>query len=139
MAARKKAAKKTATKRAPSTKYTMPEGFTLPASANVPNWEMEKKPVLAGTLIAVKEVKLKKPQNGKKTTRVATIRDGESGSLVQVWESGWLHGFFDEVQEGAEVHLIFRGFGEKQKGKNPARIIEAGFINPEGGKRSKKR
>ena len=111
----------------PSVDDSIPEGFTMPASAQVPNWDYEKKKVLQGDLVSVKVITKKKPRKGEsKTTRLMIVRE-ESGNLLQVWESASLHGLFDEVKKGNSLYIRFDGYGEKIKGRMPMKMFTAAY------------
>jgi len=111
----------------PSVDDSIPEGFTMPASAQVPNWDYEKKKVLQGDLVSVKTITKKKPRKGEsKTTRLMIVRE-QSGNLLQVWESASLHGLFDEVKKGNSLYIRFDGYGEKIKGRMPMKMFTAAY------------
>lgn len=130
MAAKKKA--KAAPKRnrsQPKISVAIPEGFQMPASAQVPNWDYEKQKVLQGDAVSMRVIKKKKPRKGEApTTRLLTVRD-EDGNLHQVWESAGLRGLFDEVLQGGEVFIRYDGLGAKQKGKNQMKVFVTGYNN----------
>lgn len=111
----------------PFTSGDIPEGFTMPASAQVPNWDFDKKKILQGVIVNVKTITKKKPRKGEsKTTRLMIVRE-EGGNLLQVWESAALHGLFDETKKGYAVWIRFDGLGEKIKGRMPMKLFTTAY------------
>lgn len=111
----------------PSMDDSIPEGFTMPASANVPNWDFEKKKVLQGDLVNIKIITKKKVRKGEsKTTRLMVVRE-ENGNLLQVWESATLKGLFEEAKKGNQLYIRFDGHGEKVKGRMPMKLFTTAY------------
>ena len=141
MAIKKKtAAKKTS--RAPVVATGIPAGFTLPASAQVPNWDFEKQKTLQGEVVSIKTINIKKPMKGQEpTTQLMTVRD-DKDNLLGVWKSGWLNGLFSEVVPGSVVFIRYDGLGPKIKGRNQAKMftsaIQDGSPRNDGAKPAKK-
>lgn len=140
MAAKKKAAKKIPIVRriapnkkrgksfAPSTSGDIPEGFQMPATAQVPNWDFEKQKILQGEVIQIKLITKKKVRVGeKKTTHLMVVREKETQKLLQVWESAALSGLFEEVKKGWDVYLRFDGYGDKVKGRMPMKLFTSAY------------
>lgn len=126
MARKKTAVKPSKKSMVPDTSQgDIPEGFTMPATAQVPNWDFEKKKVLRGVLVNIKVVKTPKNKN-KKTSQLMVVRE-ESGNLLQVWESAALEGLFSEVKKGYSVFIRFDGYGEKVKGRNPMKLFTTAY------------
>lgn len=108
--AKKTAAKKPARNLAPKVNHGIPEGFTMPASAQIPTWDFEKNSTIQGEVVSIREV-VTKPRKGEKKggkTRIMAIKT-ESGSLFAVWESAALRSLFDEVAIGGQVFIRFEG------------------------------
>ena len=115
---------------APKVVQEIPEGFVMPATAQVPNWDFEKRQLLQGTIINIKLITKKKVRKGeKKTTRLIHVRE-DGGNLLQVWESAALTGLFDEAKKGAEVFIRFDGHGPKVKGRMPMKLFATAYRNP---------
>jgi len=111
----------------PSVSDAIPDGYTMPASAQVPNWDFEKKKTLVGDLVSIKIVTKKKVRKGeKKTTRLMIVRE-ENGNLLQVWESKALEGLFDEAKKGRGLYLRFDGYAKKEKGRMPMKLFTTAF------------
>lgn len=112
----------------PKTHGGVPDGFQLPATANVPNWDFEKHNVLQGDVVQIKNITLKNAKKGqKKTTRLMIVREDDTGKLLQVWESTGLSGLFEEVKKDYAVYIEYSGLGPKVKGKNQMRLFETGY------------
>jgi hypothetical protein len=108
----------------------MPEGFVMPAGAQVPNWDYEKQKVLRGVIVQIKTITKKKPRKGEKPkTRLMVIRENDTEKLYQVWESAGNVGLFDEAKQGAEVFIRYDGLGAKVKGKNQMRLFTTGYAS----------
>lgn len=128
MAARKKVKKvrKETSSFAPKVQHDIPEGFVMPAGAQVPNWNFEKQKILKGTVVNIKMVKTPKNKN-RKITRLMVIREDGTEKLLQFWESAALVGLFDEAKPGFAVYLSYEGLAEKKKGQNPMKLFHTAY------------
>lgn len=122
MARTKKTGKKAA-KQAPTTQ--LPKGFT-PIARRGQSWPNENtRPgdMLVGIIIEFDEIEFSEGRK-KRTTQIAKI-ETEKGEVFTFWESATSAPLF-EYEEGTEVAIIFDGYGEKKKGRNPAKLFRIG-------------
>jgi hypothetical protein len=112
----------------------IPEGFTMPASANTPFHDFTINPVLQGSRIAVREVARKKVKEGeKKTMQIMTVRNTK-GELVAVSDSYALLGIFAESKNGAEIYIRHDG-QKKIAGGHKVNLFTTAYKNPAAGKK----
>jgi hypothetical protein len=117
--ATKKQAKPAKGKTASNKKYDgveLPEGFRSITSGDYGDeWDYASDPVLVGSVTSdVREFETGKGKN-KRVSRVITVLDENDGRAYTVWESASLRGFFDLVQRGQRVSVIFKGLREVGK------------------------
>lgn len=87
------------------------------------NWDYKKNPLLVGKVTEKKKVPFKR---GKKTEEVfvVSVAQQDTGEIVTVWESHALGAFMDEVKQGDEVKIEFKGV-RKMKGKKTLKDFDA--------------
>lgn len=108
-------------------KVQLPAGFrTITSGEYGEEWEYEKQPLLQGTVAgAVREVEAGSGRN-KRINRVVSIKSSDDGHTYTVWESASLKAFFDNLQPGMEVAIVFRGY--KDVGKpQPMKLFEGAY------------
>ncbi len=131
MAVAKKAAKKAPVKRS-APRVELPPGYeTIAGSFGGQQWDVEKMPNLEGIVDKNKDDLTVGSGRNKKTQSLVEVKT-DSGTYT-VWKSAALYAFFDEVEEGDSVCLIYQGLRKIAGQKNPMKDIIAG-IKPKRGK-----
>lgn len=136
MATRKTApAKKTPSKtKATANKWAnvqLPEGYTpISAGEYGDPWDFEAKPVLIGTIDGdIREVVVNEGKRTEYTTRAVTIAE-EDGARTDVWESAALKGWFDRIEDGSSVSVVFQGYRDVGK-PSPMKVFVGAIAQDE--------
>jgi hypothetical protein len=129
-ASKSKAKLKVVSNKAP----TLPSGYRVIGRA--PNWDIEKNPVISGERGPTVEVKFTDPpKKGEKKPKVRLVRTcvvtDEVIGPVNVWESGMLKDFFDQTEDGDNVRIEFRGYGQAKRGQNAPKLFTCGVLDAE--------
>ena len=103
----------------------LPAGFTVITNGEYgQEWDYERAPVLLGTIAgAVREIEVKRGKT-LEMQKVVTVKgtvaskDGEiaGDGVFTVWDSGALHEWFNQVQPGMSVAVVFKGYRDTGKG-----------------------
>jgi len=135
MPARKKAAKKTSTRKPATASANLPQSNDIPEGMKqmgggyAPSWKPEEvgESVHAAVTDKVREVEMK---IGRKqvTRRVVEVTTLDGDNRWAIWESAALGDLFDDLAEmedpiGTEVYLRFDGLGKKKAGQNPPKLF----------------
>lgn len=104
--------------------FDIPEGYKITSTNFAAPWDYKKNNILEGEVVEIKEVK--KGGKIKKDTRIMTVQNG-SGEPVAVWESSALRVLFDQVEEGSEIFIKYRGERKVKGQKNPMHDFVAGI------------
>lgn len=105
----------------------LPEGYAPINNGEFgERWEFEKMPVLEGVVVGdAREVETGTGKN-KRTSQVVTVRSAD-GKSYDVWSSASLRGFFERVEDGSEVALVFKGYRDVGR-PQPMKVFEAGIV-----------
>ena len=132
--AKKKIAKKTPNKKAPSVSLPqsedIPKGMKQMGGGYAKTWTPEKiGDHVHGAISALpKELTLNKGKKTENVTEVLEVTTRE-GERLAVWKSAVLSSLFDEINEqgddaiGTEIFIRYDGLGKKKTGQNPAKLF----------------
>lgn len=136
MATRKTPAKKTPAKKTPAkggnrwAGVQLPEGFTPITNGEYGEpWDYEAMPVLTGTISGeVREVETGTGKN-KRVSKVVTV-ETDDGQRFDVWESAALASWFEKIEEGSRVSIVFQGYRDTGKA-SPMKVFVGAIADDE--------
>lgn len=108
----------------------LPAGFTPISQGEFGQpWDFEAFPTLKGTISGeTREVESGKGKD-RRTSRVVTVDDGKGGRF-DVWESAALTGWFDKLEDGMNVCVIFQGYRDTGKA-SPMKVFVGAIAEDE--------
>lgn len=131
-AAKKPAARKTPARKSAANRWAtiqLPEGYTPITTGEFGEpWDYEETPMIVGTVTgAVRDMEVGKGRD-KRNARVVTILNDTDGRTFDVWDSAALRAFFDKLEEGMQVSVIFQGYRDTGKA-SPMKVFVGAISN----------
>jgi hypothetical protein len=127
MAAKKvsKAAKRLAAKpksvRSTGRTINLPDGYKVIERA--PNWDVDVDPVIQGVRGEASELTFGRGTKNEYDAECFVVTDPKLGERA-VWRSSGLAQLFEETEQGDEVYIEFRGYGEpKNADDSPPKLF----------------
>lgn len=137
MATRKTPAKKTAAAKKTPAKggnrwagVQLPEGFTPITNGEYGEpWDYEAIPVLVGNISGeIREIETGTGKN-KRVSKVVTIAT-DDGQRFDVWESAALATWFEKIEDGSRVSIVFQGYRDTGKA-SPMKVFVGAIADDE--------